>query len=363
VTPTATEGIVADQAIFTSIRSPLGGSGYRVVAASPGLASDEKRQIIQCAPSHHSLCDESPGSTALGCFQLNGGRYSLFLSCSAGVEATARGGCRVHTHVLLLTPRDYGRFDFDPLRVQTAAEATLDDQWTRKPPSRLRALPLEPPDGTPGEGQPPTPAPPAAASTPERVAFILAAMLEERRLLVTGVPAPRDTVRWLYAATPMACRARVAISYGIRFAPARPFAIMLEHGEVTKAVELARQQGIDVQEWDTLPNPPSSIYDRWLAFVCRWIGSSRYEALSHLTGSMRQAQAPEALSQVVALSEDLERIPDEGKEAVEELIVQYQHFTPSCPTAARLHERVAQALEARREVFRTADPPPEEQAD
>ena len=47
--------LTCDQAIFTSIRTPMG-EGYRVIAASRGVRPNEKQSITRNSPSHDSLC-------------------------------------------------------------------------------------------------------------------------------------------------------------------------------------------------------------------------------------------------------------------------------------------------------------------
>ena len=47
--------LTCDQAIFTSIRGPMG-EGYRIVAASRGLRPEEKQAITRLSPSHEALC-------------------------------------------------------------------------------------------------------------------------------------------------------------------------------------------------------------------------------------------------------------------------------------------------------------------
>ena len=47
--------LTCDQAIFTSVRTPMG-EGYRIIAASRGLSSPEKQAITRMSPSHGALC-------------------------------------------------------------------------------------------------------------------------------------------------------------------------------------------------------------------------------------------------------------------------------------------------------------------
>ena len=75
-TQSATE-LACDQAIFTSIRTPMG-EGYRIIAASRGLRPHEKQAITRSSPSHDSLCwtpaeeQNIPGRLAAAFYKLPG---------------------------------------------------------------------------------------------------------------------------------------------------------------------------------------------------------------------------------------------------------------------------------------------------
>ena len=67
------ETIRCDQAVFTSIRSPMG-QGYRVVAASGEIRPDEKAEITARSPSHASLCESDTEPIGLSSYRLASGR-------------------------------------------------------------------------------------------------------------------------------------------------------------------------------------------------------------------------------------------------------------------------------------------------
>ena len=88
--------VTCNQAIFTSIRSPMG-EGYRVVAASPGLRPEEKIEITRRSPSHNSMTCASEDAVGLLAYALPTGRTCVCSCRHAGAEHTARGGQRVWT--------------------------------------------------------------------------------------------------------------------------------------------------------------------------------------------------------------------------------------------------------------------------
>ena len=70
-----------DQAIFTSVRSPMG-EGYRVIAASKGVKPKEKQEITRNSPSHDALCisledDRHDGPLAAAFYPLETGRLAV----------------------------------------------------------------------------------------------------------------------------------------------------------------------------------------------------------------------------------------------------------------------------------------------
>ncbi len=116
----ATE-VVFDQAIFTSVRTPMG-EGYRIIAASAGLTSDEKQAITTHAPSHDALCEESPEALGIACYPLPGGRLCIATTCRAGTEHTGRGK-RIYTYSLIVDAEGFAAFGYSPFAIIRAAEA------------------------------------------------------------------------------------------------------------------------------------------------------------------------------------------------------------------------------------------------
>ncbi|MFQ5590797.1 MAG: hypothetical protein ACE5HE_06530 [Phycisphaerae bacterium] len=129
-----TRGCVAtlacDQAVFTSIRTPMG-EGYRIIASSRGLRAVEKQMITRSSPSHEGLCRRSPeagvaasGPEGAAFYRLPSGRLCVALSCFAGAEHTGRGGQRVYTQCAVFDEDSFpqcGYNAFNVLRAMVAA--------------------------------------------------------------------------------------------------------------------------------------------------------------------------------------------------------------------------------------------------
>lgn len=114
----------AEQAIFTSIRTPMG-EGYRIIACSPGLSVDERAEITRRSPSHGSICDSDPAAVALSSYRLATGRHCIAWTRYAGKEHTARGGLRVYTRIALLSTAGFHGFDCHPFGVLDALTSSI----------------------------------------------------------------------------------------------------------------------------------------------------------------------------------------------------------------------------------------------
>ena len=137
-----------DQAIFTSIRTPMG-EGYRIIAASLGIRSDEKQTITRHSPSHEGLClgqtdttRSFGGAQGAAFYPLPSGRFCVALSCPAGAEHTGRGGQRVYTHNVVIRADDWSLLGYNPFNVLRAMAAAGLTTPQLTPPAVLPALGL-----------------------------------------------------------------------------------------------------------------------------------------------------------------------------------------------------------------------------
>ncbi len=349
--PLAGPGLVcAEQAVFTSVPGPLG-RGYRLVGASGGITADEKREIVQCGPSHGSLCDPGPNAVGLASFPLASGRRCLFFACHAGREQTARGGMRVHTHVLVLNSADDRGLGCDPLRVEAAARAALGRHWdpyVQRPPTHIEPL------GIPADaGALPPPSPLTDERDVERLLAILAAVLAERELLVVGAPDPRALVHHVLHATPLYRRARLSLSLGFRFSPARRFNLMLAEASAAEAQRVAQEHELPVVQWSELA-AAGSAHAAWLGLVRQAWRTGR--SVSALATRLTEACTPAMLNQIADLQRDLERVPTADATVLQELASRHMigPWGSSNPVLVELRAAFEGALAARRAALAPA---------
>jgi hypothetical protein len=336
--------VEVEQAIFTSIRSPMG-QGYRLVAVSSGIATDEKREIVQRAPSHGSLCDPSPTATGLASYHLSSGRRCIFFSRNAGIEQTARGGCRVHTHVLVLEPGTFRRFKCDPLALEAVARLASDTDSGQVPPVHLERLRLlgeatEAVDLEPGV----TPSP----ATADRAVYILSAVLAERRTLVVGVPTPRQVLGLVLGATPMAAREQLSLSYGLKFSPSRGFQLIFAEADRGEAELIVHDHEIDLFRWDLSPPQASSPFAVWLRFARQCWLSGRADEINGLAAQLARRCSADALERIAALHTAIERLRTADLGLVDRLVREHAWTISDTEAHAGLLDRFRAAVVARR---------------
>jgi hypothetical protein len=341
---TATGAVLAEQAVFTSIRSPLG-RGYRIVAASAGISPDEKREIVQRAPSHQSLDDTSAKGRGLASFAMQSGRRCVLLAQNAGAEHSARGDWRVHTHVLVLEPAAYRRLRCDPLAVAAVARAALGDAWLndQSPPALAR---LELNTDAVGEES----GPPAAASAGdvERLLAILSCLLQDRRVLAYGANDPFGILAAVWSGLPLTLRDKLSVSCGLRMAPGRNFALLVSAGTYDEWQRSGIEGDYALLEWSVRHRPDAPAFDPWLGFVRRrWAGGQLAE-LDRLSASLSEESKGADLARVAAISDDLARLADADLALLDELTARHALHERQDGVCARLCAEFHRAAAARR---------------
>jgi hypothetical protein len=369
--------VSAERAVFTSLRTPTG-EGYRIVAASGRIGADEKRQITRCAPSHGSMCDSSPGATALASFVLDGGQRCLFLSKNGEVEHTARGGHRVCTHVLLIDPAGYRQFNCDPFSVAAVALPEVGGEPEPSAARRLEPLALRVPLDAYGRyagparesGAPPVAAP--ARDDSERLIALLAAILSEHAavessgatrspagaatpaprgtgpsLIVLKAPTPRDALGWVLAATPAAVREHLSLSYGLRFTPARRFNLVLTDAKPNELERMARDRDVSVIRWEATAAPADGPFEPWLHFVRRGWKSGRGDDVARVAAELSEGCTPQVLEQTVRLVEDTDRARTADAPRLRELVRHHLTDGPPAGVPERLLAEFRRVSDAR----------------
>lgn len=341
------DAVVAEQAVFTSIRSPWG-RGYRLIASSPGISPEEKREIVQRAPSHQSICDASAHGCGLASFAMQSGRRCIFCAQNAGVEHSARGDHRVHTHVLILTPADYCRLRCDPLAIWTAARAALGGKWlSEEPPVALAQLELDARAAIEYPAAPATWSP--STDDLDRLLSVLLHLLGGRRVLVQGPLDALGVLAWIWSGVPAALRAALSLSCGLRYSPGRSFPLILLEGPCSEAERSGNGAEFTVVDWAAATRPEASEFDPWLSLVRRYWAAGRLAELNPISAELTEACTAPVLARVAGLCADHARLADADLESIDELTARHARSAWTNGTGARLYAEFCHAAAGRRE--------------
>ncbi|MEK7711067.1 MAG: hypothetical protein AAB341_04145 [Planctomycetota bacterium] len=309
--------IACDQAIFTSIRSPMG-EGYRIVAASRGLKPEEKQAITRCSPSHEALCaprDESGSdadATGTAFYTLPSGRLCAAFTCNAGAEHTGRGGLRVYTQNVVFAETDFAKCGYNPLAVLRAMKAA----GMTAPQLCIRTPAL-----MPGLSSPVLPSLELAvdASGVQPLDGSLCALLPRSRrccvarCLMDGkavaVELPKGWTEWaeaLVLGIPGPLRAKVSFGAGLRFSVGRGHCLQIFHDERRAAAGRASAQGIRFVDSETSEDAPES---EWLSFVERHWSQGDVHGLMRRTSRPFADCSPEARERIGRLYNATDALP------------------------------------------------------
>lgn len=314
--------ITCDQAIFTSIRTPMG-EGYRIVAAGKGLSAAEKQTITRNSPSHSGLChpqglvnplDDSSSDPsddrlhALAFYPLPGGRLCVALSCAAGAEHTGRGGQRIYTHNLVFLADRFVDLGYNPFELARTfvQQGLFVPQLT--PPAAL--LPVEIPAGRLQNGALNIRLHP---SIQESMGLVILDRLLERSNLILNLPQQWiETAETLILGIPGPLRQQVSLAAGLRFSLARGHQLHLVFDDTPKTRTSVKGQTVDfvdpadATEQTAAHQGGSTTPSRWAAFVARHWRENTMAALNRKTSRSFDDVTPKGCDYVAKLYEDLD---------------------------------------------------------
>jgi len=113
-----------------------------VVATSPGVCEADVRELTVWGPSHDALLESTPDAVSLNFHPLPSGSYCVSRTSPAGWEYSGRGGARVYTQCLIVSPETLARFANNPFALSRAALAAGLLRLHDEVPKRLAPLRL-----------------------------------------------------------------------------------------------------------------------------------------------------------------------------------------------------------------------------
>ncbi|MHC5109937.1 MAG: GAP1-N2 domain-containing protein [Planctomycetota bacterium] len=291
-----------DQAIFTSVRTPMG-EGYRIIAASAALRSDEKQVITRFSPSHQGLCMEPSNDPAqaheydelvpgLAYYKLPTGRCCLAISTFAGAEHTARGGQRIYTHNLVFSESELKAWEFNPLNIARAAVAAGLVEPQLKPEQVLPQVDLEIPAAKANGG----------LRLPEAVRgdhgrHLLCNMLVGNRSVLSVDAGWLQTLELLLLGLPGPLRCDLSFAAGLQFSASRTHTLTILHDAKGQARKRMTGQQVEYVDPDS-STPVETFHSPWLEFVQYQWDNGDATSLSQRSSRSFADVGPEHLNQV-----------------------------------------------------------------
>ncbi len=303
---TPIETLHCDQAIFTSVRGPMG-EGYRIIAASRGLRSEEKQAITRLSPSHEALC-WNPASgmdgalSAAAFYPLPTGRLCVAHSCYAGAEHTARGGHRVYTHNVVFDDQEFPRCGFNPFHVVRAMAVEGLTIPNLTPDSVLQEVRL--PINTEVA---PRMVSFAKVLDSQRRRYVLQLLFDERAIIVPVQEGWLETTEFLLMGLPGPMRVKVSFGAGLRFSLGRCHRLHLFCDE--KGVTRSRIAGQPVDYLDPTVIPSDNPASAWTVFVDRHWGRAEYAVLARRTSRPFNDLTPAARERIGKLYIAIDAVP------------------------------------------------------
>lgn len=261
--------ITCDQAIFTSIRTPMG-EGYRIISASKGVKPNEKQAITRNSPSHGGLCPLPSASDptdsridGISFYRLPSDRFCVALSCEAGAEHTGRGGERIYTHNLIFDSEIFQRLGYNPFTLARAFVAKGEFVPVLNPPVSLNEIEFDLEAFAKGFQ------PGFHPSLVETIGpAILDRILRQDNLIINLPDQWVETAELLLLGIPGPLRYQVSLAAGLRFSLGRghQLHLLFDDSPRTRASIIGQKiEIVDVSDTAPVDSQPS----RWAAFVTR----------------------------------------------------------------------------------------------
>lgn len=331
-----THNVTVDQAVFTSVRSPMG-EGYRIIAASPGVRIDEKSEMTRRAPSHGSLCSEAEDAAGLLAYPLASGRFAVAFCCHAGKEHTNRGGHRVYSHFALLSAEDYACFGFEATRVVLALRDAVGEQLVLKQLPTLSQLTLSVCRAKPIRPE---------ATMLDATAPIASAVFSNKVTMAVGDGDTLASLEVLLAWLPAATRRKLAVSAGVKFSPSRQLLVsflLRDNGEGQRALRGQPVNCIDCAKAATAPRTASP-YDTWFEFAKSCMQRNRSQDLAWITAALVDAAPPDRLTRIAAIYADLESVGNADESALNRMSSKWLAFEAKLAPESSLLDDLRQCI-------------------
>lgn len=255
-----------EQAIFTSTRTARG-AGYQLVARSAGVTDADARELAAWGPSHDSLLESGSAAESINFHPLPSGAYCIGQTTPEGAEFSGRGGARVYTQSLIVSPEALARFHNNPFAVLRAALAMGEIGVPAKLPPQVPAFDLL------GRAAPVDEAALNQLAHDPGPLSMAAAVEAALRNATLGIAAGKllgRLIAGLFQCLPVECRPEFSFATGLKFTPCRPFRLNGIPMQPLEIRRLRKQFGLGVLEIVGNAPSPSPTSEGWGGLVA-WV--------------------------------------------------------------------------------------------
>lgn len=283
-----------EQAVFTSACTREQ-DGYHLVATSPGVTTQDARELVVWGPTHDSLADHCSVSGSINYHALPSGLYCVSRTSASGSEYSDRGGHRIYTHCLLVSTNAMSRFANNPFRVAEAASAS----------GRLDVM-----DKVPGELEPFRLIGRATALDRELLrwmaydlgprtcaALVQAAVSDRFVRIIQGPPSDR-LLRGLVSLLPPPCRRGISISTGLRHSTRRPYRVMVLEPDPGLRSRLAQRDDTVVLDLSDKSSESVTRFRPWIQRVMETLRNEQWDQLARWYAELDDEVRTEDLDEI-----------------------------------------------------------------
>ena len=265
-----------EQAVFTSAETDQS-AGYQVVATSAGVSEADAKELAVWGPSHDALLESTPNAVSYNFHPLPSGSYCVSRTTPAGWEYSGRGGARVYSQCLVVSPKTLARFANNPFALLRAALAAGLLELHDEVPKRLEPLRLA---GRAAAVDSSLLARLCASPGPDWLAALVQAALGSATVAVVGGPPAEHVIAGLVNCMPPECRPQFSFSTGLKFSSRRPFrlvAVSSDREEQLRVTRLYDAAVLDLSQ--PLPDDFAPV-ESWARFIHRVLKSGRTSLLA-----------------------------------------------------------------------------------
>ncbi|MHC4398809.1 MAG: GAP1-N2 domain-containing protein [Planctomycetota bacterium] len=283
-----------EQAVFTSAETDRS-AGYQLVATSPGVCEEDAREMAVWGPSHDALSDSTPAAVSVNFHPLPSGNFCVSRTAPAGFEYSGRGGPRVYTQLLIVSPEVLARFANNPFALLRAA---LAGGWLRlhaQVPKELERLRLA---GRAAALDSALLSRLSASPGPDWLATLVQAALGSTSVAVVGGPPAEHLIAGLINCLPPECRTEFSFSTGLKHSARRPFRVIALTADADERRRVERLYHVAVLDLSGPPPAELAPIDSWPRLIQRVLKTGR---TSLLDAQFSRRQGELALNDLPAL--------------------------------------------------------------